>query len=135
MSHLLDVSLLLASAWDSHARHRAARRWLEQQSSFTTCPLSELGFIRVSLTPGFRASFADAQSALADIVTRPQARFIAEDLRASRLPDIAAHAEVTDAYLVEIARAHRLQLATLDDTLCEKPWAKGIAVNPLASVR
>jgi predicted nucleic acid-binding protein len=135
MSHLLDVSLLLASAWRSHAQHRAARGWLEAQSTFTTCALAELGFIRVSLTPGFRASLEDAQAALADIVNRPQARFIADDIRASRLPVISNHAEVTDAYLVELARAHRLQLATLDDALCARPWAAGIAVNPLASVR
>ena len=40
---------------------------------------------------------------------------------------------MTDAYLVTLARAHKhkLKLATLDDTLCGKPWAKGIAENPL----
>jgi predicted nucleic acid-binding protein len=77
MSHLLDVNFLLACGWSSHARHTAARAWLEAQSSFTTSPLSELGFIRVSMTPAYRASFADAQSALADITSRPHARIVA----------------------------------------------------------
>lgn len=131
MSHLLDVNFLLACGWSSHARHTAARAWLEAQSSFTTSPISELGFIRVSMTPGYRASFADAQSALADITSRRQARTVAADLPAVRLPALANYSEVTDAYLVELARAYGLKLATLDDVLCQKPWAAGVAENPL----
>jgi predicted nucleic acid-binding protein len=133
VSHLLDVSLLLACAWETHARHRAARAWLESQSSFSTCTLSQLGFLRVSLTPAFRATFADAQAALSDIVERKGSRFLADDIPPSRLsPDtIATHADVTDAYLVELALIHRMKLATLDDALCAKAWAAGTAVNPL----
>jgi len=131
MSHLLDVNLLLACAWSSHAKHAAARTWLEGSTAFTTRPLTELGFIRVSLSPGYRASFADALAALTDITSRRQARFAHADLPASRLPIVSSHADVTDAYLVELARSHRLKLATLDDSLCKKPWAAGIAENPL----
>lgn len=131
MSHLLDVSFLLACGWSSHAWHAAARAWLERQSAFATSPLSELGFIRVSMTPGYRASFDDAQAALADITSRRQARWVHADLAAARLPSLQTHAEVTDAYLVELALAHGLKLATLDDELCEKPWAAGTAENPL----
>ena len=133
MSHLLDVNFLLACGWSSHARHTAARAWLERQSSFTTCPLTELGFIRVSMTPGYRATSADAQAALANITSRKQARFVGAGPPTSRLPALSHHAEVTDAYLVELARAHGLKLATLDDDLCQKSWAIGVAENPLAS--
>ena len=52
-------------------------------------------------------------------------------LPAIKLPNLTHHAEVTDAYLVELARAHGLKLATLDHALCQKPWAAGIAENPL----
>ena len=89
------------------------------------------GFIRVSMTPGCRASLADAQSALADITSRRQARTVAADLPAVRLPVLANYSEVTDAYLVELARTHGLELATLDDALCRKPWATGVVENPL----
>jgi predicted nucleic acid-binding protein len=37
----------------------------------------------------------------------------------------------TDAHLVTLAKRHGLQLATLDATLLAKPWAAGIAENPL----
>jgi toxin-antitoxin system PIN domain toxin len=132
MSHLLDVNFLLACGWRSHVQHAAARAWLERQSAFTTCPLTELGFIRVSLSPGYRAALADAQAALADITLKRQARFVPDGLPAAKLPAaLHTHAEVSDAYLVELARAHGLKLATLDDDLCKKPWAAGVAENPL----
>ncbi len=131
MSHLLDVSFLVACAWSSHARHTAARGWLESQPAFALCPLSELGFLRVSLSPAYRAAFADAQVALTNITSRKQARFVSADLSATKLPTLTSHAEVTDAYLVALARAHGLRLATLDDALCKKPWAAGVAENPL----
>jgi hypothetical protein len=131
MSHLLDVNFLLACGWSTHAKHGPARTWLEAQTDFTLCPLSELGFLRVSLSPGYQATFADAQAALANITSRNQARFVNADVRVARLPTLASHADVTDAYFVELARAHGLKLATLDDGLCRKSWAAGIAENPL----
>ncbi len=131
MSYLLDVNFLLACGWSTHAKHSVARAWLEAQADFALCPLSELGFLRVSLSPGYRATFADAQAALANISSRKQARFVSADLPVAKLPTLASHADVTDAYFVELARAHGLKLATLDDGLCRKSWAAGIAQNPL----
>lgn len=131
MSHLLDVNFLLACGWNSHAKHAAARHWLERQTTFATSPLTELGFVRVSMSPGYSATFADAQAALNNITSRKQAQWIRADVRISGLPTLARHDEVTDAYLVELARAHGFKLATLDNELCKKPWAAGIAENPL----
>jgi hypothetical protein len=45
---------------------------------------------------------------------------------------VSSHADVTDAYLVTLAKTHGLRLATLDQILCAKPWARGVAENPLA---
>jgi toxin-antitoxin system PIN domain toxin len=131
VSHWLDVNLLLACAWRSHRDHAAARQWLSRQRSFTTCPIAQLGFLRVSMSPAYRASCADAQAALAGITTLSQARFIPDDLPANKLPPLDSHADVTDAHLVALARAHSLKLATLDNALCQKPWANGVAENPL----
>jgi len=131
MSHLLDVNLLLACGWRSHKDHTAARDWLSRQQSFATCPISQLGFLRVSMSPAYRASFADAQTALTGITTMRQAQFIRDDLPTDKLPGLGSHADVTDAYLVELARAYSLKLATLDKALCQKSWAAGVAENPL----
>ncbi len=131
MSHLLDVNFLLACAWQSHASHVKARAWLEAQTSFTTCPISQLGFLRVSMSPGYRASFMDALAALEDITARMGAQFIADDLAGAKAPPVTSYSDMTDAYLVVLAKAHSLKLATLDGPLCGKAWAKGIAENPL----
>jgi len=131
VSHLLDVNFLLACAWQSHADHAKARAWLEKQKSFTTCALSQLGFLRVSMSPGYRAGFADALAALQDITTRKGARFLVDDLPAAALPAVTSHADTTDAYLAMLAKAHGLKLCTLDRQLCQRPWAKGIAEDPL----
>jgi toxin-antitoxin system PIN domain toxin len=131
VSHLLDVNFLLACAWQSHANHAKARAWLEAQTSFATCPITQLGFLRVSLSPGYRASFADAMAALEDITNRKEAKFIADDLPGAKVPPVTSFSDMTDAYLVALAKKHGLNLATLDAQLCGRPWAKGIAENPL----
>ena len=133
MSYLLDVNLLLASVWRSHAQHAKASAWLDRQSSFATCPIAQLGFLRVSLSPGYRAAPEDALAALEDLTSRKGSSFIADDLRPDRIPAVSSQADVTDAYLVSLAKAHGLKLATLDDSLCAKDWARGIAENPLAN--
>ena len=131
MTHLLDVNMLLACAWESHGQHVQARTWLERQESFATCPISALGFLRVSLSPAFRASYADALAALRDIIDRKGSVFLSDDAAPIGLPAVSHHADITDAYLVTLAKAHGGKLATLDDALCAKAWAKNIAVNPL----
>ena len=133
MSHLLDVNFLVACGWKSHAHHRAARQWLDSQTAFYTCPLTQLGFLRVSLSPAFRATFEDARTVLEELITVRAARFVADTVPATALPALNSAGDVTDAYFVALAREARLRLATLDDDLCRKPWASGVAVNPLRS--
>ena len=47
MKHLLDVNVLLAGVWASHPRHLDAFGWL-QGKSIVLCPLTGLGFLRIS---------------------------------------------------------------------------------------
>ena len=133
MSHLLDVSFLVACGWKSHADHRAARQWLDSQTTFYTCPLTQLGFLRVSLSPAFRATFEAARTVLEELMAVKAGRFVADTLPATDLPTLSSASNVTDAYFVALARAARLRLATLDDELCRRPWASAVAVNPLRS--
>jgi toxin-antitoxin system PIN domain toxin len=127
MSHLLDVNVLVACAWQSHADHRRANRWLERARSFATAAATEMGFLRVSLSPAFGATFADATEALQAIVGMPGHRFLRDDTRGRSLPAVTSSRDVTDAHLVRLAIRHRLKLATLDAALCTRPWAHGVA--------
>jgi predicted nucleic acid-binding protein len=47
MTYLLDVNVLLAAIWDEHPNHQRAFEWIKDKS-LAVCPISELGFIRIS---------------------------------------------------------------------------------------
>lgn len=130
MSWLLDVNFLLASRWTTHAEHDAASRWLEGLDEFHTSPIVELGFLRVSLSPGYAASWQDAHQSLLSLQNRPSHRFLPDNVKATDSPE-SHFKDTTDAHLVRLAARHNLKLATLDMILISKPWAAGIAVNPL----
>jgi len=131
VSHLLDVNLLLACAWSSHADHVRANRWLNAQPEFATAPVTQMGFLRVSMSAAYGAPFGDAQIALNAILQLKSHRFLTDAVQADALPTLAGGQDVTDAHLVRLAASHGLKLATLDGGLCKKPWATGIAENPL----
>jgi toxin-antitoxin system PIN domain toxin len=128
---LLDVNILLGCAWKSHEDHSAVLDWLLQADEWATCPITELGFVRVSITTAYQASFEDAQKSLATLRALPGHRFVADDLGAVSLPDLVSYKETTDAHLVTLAKRHGLTLATLDAGLITKSWAVGVAENPL----
>lgn len=131
MSHLLDVNLLAACAWQSHEHYGEANRWLQGLASFATCSIVQMGFLCVSMSPAYGASFADARQALADILGLPSHQFLVDDIAAAALPEIASRHQVTDAHLVTIAKHSGLLLATLDEALNRASWAAGIAIDPL----
>jgi predicted nucleic acid-binding protein len=131
VSHLLDVNFLLASAWSRHTDHVAVNRWLNSATDFATAPVTQMGFLRVSLSPAYGASFGDAQTALRAILRLKAHRFLTDAVLADSLPSLANGRDVTDAHLVRLASSHGLKLATLDTVLCKKSWAASIAENPL----
>ena len=81
MKHLLDVSTLIALIWPSHIFSKKAGDWAKGKT-LVLCPITELGFIRVSTSPIFKASMADARKALADFIADEKPEFIPADIRA-----------------------------------------------------
>lgn len=51
MTRLLAVNLLMALLWENHEHHERARQWLATVREFATCPISQLGFARISSHP------------------------------------------------------------------------------------
>lgn len=123
MSWLLDVNGLMAVLWENHEHHQQARAWFKNVSSFATCPVSQLGFARVSSHPllGFSMSPETAFGVLRKFITDPRHRFIVDDLscadRVLRTDLMVGPNQVTDRYLVALARQHGCSLATLDQPL------------------
>ena len=60
----------LARPSRSACRRCARAPSLDRQASFATCPIAQLGFLRVSLSPVYRAVPGDALAALDDLTSR-----------------------------------------------------------------
>jgi predicted nucleic acid-binding protein len=127
---LLDVNFILASRWTTHADHQAAKVWLDSLTGFHTCAISELGFVRISLSSAYGATWDDVQESLKKLRARKGHQFLVDDVRGSDAPETGSK-DTTDAHLVALAKRHGLKLATLDLPLTAKPWAAGVAENPL----
>jgi|SRR6185312_3567214 len=113
MTHLLDVNVLLAAIWTNHPQHAQANAWIKGKK-LTVCPISELGFVRISSNPkGINASMADARMALENFLAKHEVEWIPDTVRAlESKPDKSD--QVTDHYLADLAGKHGLKLATFD---------------------
>lgn len=123
MTFLLDVNVLMALLWENHEHHHVARAWFRRVSDFATCPVSQLGFARVSSHSalGYSMSPDQAFSILRTLLADTRHHFVPDDLscedRVLRTDLIAGANQITDHYLVAVARHHRLTLATFDEAL------------------
>ena len=111
---LLDVNALVAWWHGRSPHHQAFHAWVARvgSSQVRTCALGELGFIRVSMQV-FGYSLRQSQDALAAI--RKDAGPFVEAAPVPRLATWASTpARTSDAYLVQVAAAHGLRLATFD---------------------
>lgn len=122
--YLLDVNVLVALLWPNHMHHGAVIRWLgnDARRQFATCPLTELGFARLSCNPvavGKAITLSAALGTLAGLAKMPNHHFVTETAPLhSALPPVAetvvGYRQVSDAYLIALARLHGAKLATLD---------------------
>jgi toxin-antitoxin system PIN domain toxin len=123
MTFLMDTNALIALAWENHEHHEAAVKWFRAASAFATCPITQGGFVRISSNPalGYANEPADAFRSLDSIVADKRHEFWPDDLsfcdRELQRRRIRGHAQVTDHYLVGLARRHKGALATFDITL------------------
>jgi len=118
---LLDVNVLVALAWDSHVHHAVVRSWFASaaEQGWSTCPLTESGFVRVSSNPkviSAAISVDDARVVLTALRQHRVHRFLIDDVSLAD-PDVPAfvgHRQVTDAHLLVLARRHGTRLLTFD---------------------
>ncbi len=123
MIKLLDVNLLIALLWDDHEFHERARIWLQGCATFATCPVSQLGFARISSNTklGYGVLPEYAFGILRRFLADDRHRFYPDSLscadRALLSDNIPGANHVTDHYLAALARQHGLALATFDVAL------------------
>jgi uncharacterized protein len=114
--HLLDINVLLAAVWSNHPQHARAFAWMSGKSVLL-CPLSELGFLRISTNKNaINAPMAEARKLLAKFIVDRQANRIPDDL-----PPLDSHAtrsqQVTDLYLADLAASHGVRFGTFDQAI------------------
>ena len=119
---LLDVNTLLALGWVEHEAHAVVVKRLAQTGKWATCPITQLGFVRISATGGIFSrtlSPLQAHAALAALCADKQHRFIAEhpSVLDSDFSQLSGPRQTTDAYLLALAQHHRMRLLTLDRRL------------------
>lgn len=115
----------MALLWENHEQHPRIRSWFKGVSAFATCPVVQLGFARVSSHPllGFGMTPEAAFGVLRQLLADPRLEFIPDDLscteRVVRTELMTGASQITDRYLVALARQHGFSLATLDEPLAK----------------
>jgi toxin-antitoxin system PIN domain toxin len=113
MKYLLDVNVLIAAIWSTHVNHQKADLWVSDKQ-LAVCPISELGFLRISTHPkGLNSDMAGARALLKDFLSKHAVDFVPADLPALKAK-ASKSSEVTDFYLAELAGSRGMKLATLD---------------------
>lgn len=132
---LLDINVLIALIDPAHVQHDRAHEWFESKGkkAWATCPLTENGVLRIvghpryPNSPGTPAAVADILASLRRLSGH---EFWPDDVSlldpekadASRLLDSA---QVTDTYLLALARAHGGALASFDQRLVPDAVSNG----------
>ena len=124
---LLDINVLIALLDPAHVQHDRAHEWFAAagRKAWATCPLTENGVVRIvgnTRYPNSPGTPAAALELLAELCALPGHDFWPDDitllnaerLARSRLLDFS---QVTDSYLLALAKAHGGKLATFDQHL------------------
>ena len=123
---LLDVNMLIALLDADHLHHRRATQWLAENIAFgwASCAITQNGCVRIMSQPGYPNPLPTARVAerLRDAASTPHHLFVADapsllDEKRFDSEQLLGHRQVTDAYLLGLAVAHRLRLVTFDTNM------------------
>jgi len=121
--YLLDCNILIAICDEDHIAHRTANNWFIaiRPARFATCPISQMSLLRYILRMVPRPTFQEAKESLRIIESAPGHEFWPDFYDCLSLPDkgIIGHGHVTDAYLVNLAKANGGRVATLDRRMAD----------------
>lgn len=92
---------------------------MEQTSPFASCPLTQLGFLRLTKQLRRDVGIHQIGAVLESICRHVRHIFVPADMdvRGADWRLILGHQQITDAYLAGLARHHGLKLATFDQVL------------------
>lgn len=127
-TYLLDVNVLIALFDPAHLEHQSAHKWFASkgQKSWATCPITENGFIRVISSPVYPSADLLPNQAISLL-----SRFISAskqhvfwsdhvslaDQAIFKTDQIRGHKQITDIYLLGLAKSYSGKLATFDKSI------------------
>ena len=114
---LLDANVLIALTVAEHEHHDRASEWLPGAEVFAVCPVVEGALVRFLLRIG--ESVATARAILGGVRSHQRCAFWPDSISYDDvdLSAVRGHRQVTDTYLVALARQHGGRLATFDEPL------------------
>jgi toxin-antitoxin system PIN domain toxin len=138
VTFLLDVNVLIALFDPVHVAHEITHNWFSSISnqSWATCPLTENGVIRILGQPAYPNSPGPPSMVvplIAQLRSLPGHEFWADDISLTDMSLIdparlLTPGQVTDSYLLALAKFHQGKLATLDRRLSTAAVKDGNAV-------
>lgn len=121
MRYLLDVSALVALAYEGHEFNGRVQNWVSSASAtFLTCPLTELGVMRILSQSAYGLPLEVSRTLLLRLKSgkAPRFGFLSDDLElSSLLPWVKGPKQLTDGHLLALAKKHGAELATLDEKI------------------
>ncbi len=134
--NLLDLNVLIALTEPGHQHHRDARQWFTSsgKQGWGICPITEMGFLRVTTNPAFTSGPRTMKQAIAVLQAlrgypgfkyweiREDANWV--NVTAPIAERILGHQQVTDAYLLGIAIKEDGVLVTFDKAIAYLAGAK-----------
>lgn len=139
MTHLLDVNFLVALFDPRHVNHDRAHHWFQTRysSDWSTCSITEAGFIRVLSNPAYptvSATPSDVLQRLTQFCASgghcfwPDKLSLRTSLGGQLRRRLLGHGQVTDFHLAALAADRGGRLVTFDGRL-----RRSLAGSPLSS--
>jgi uncharacterized protein len=124
---LLDVNVLVALFDADHVHHDLAHDWFADEGSraWATCPTTQNGFLRVLSNPAYQGSELRPVTLLALLRQFCASRghhawsdtVSLQDAKLFDLAFVRGHRQLTDVYLLGLAKHMQGRLATFDRTI------------------
>lgn len=124
MISLLDVNVLIDLADRYHENHDVAHRWLKRNAAhgWASCAITENGLVRIVSNPRYPNSTRSPALVIQMLaMLRQMSGHVFWNECASllddsifRIDEITSHKQVTDIYLLGLARSYRGHFATFD---------------------
>lgn len=125
--YLLDTNVIIPLLWPRHTHQSKVDAWFRANalSAFATCSLTQTGFLRISCSPqivGEHFRLSEASLLLRSFTGLPGHAFWPTEIdffeATSRFERrMFGPKQITDAYLLGLAKHHGGKLATLDKAI------------------